>query len=290
MAGALKMMVEKNLRHQEENLFAALNKMLHTWQNKSSSFMTRDSLLASVVLIGRLSSNNYLYIHKILTLPGIVLAMIKSAPSCESVWKSFATSVFQSFPLDKIGTFSATATLSIFANSLYLFQLSNRTEPEFARKVVQLLIRLLRHIQVNTDQSKASNMSWHPILGYCIATNESQPDSIALQNIQSQLNCLWNRAIVDVVFLEVLNLVPLESNLSTKIDQAPSKTDQMATKAKEKLEKMNIGRNSAIGSFINRALGGISTSMRQTGGRNLEYPEVFKYSDQIIGGASRRTM
>ena len=87
--------------------------------------------------------------------------------------------------------------------------------------------------------------------------------------------------MVGIIFRDVLNLVPLESNMESKIDQTPSRTDQMASKAKEKLEKMTIGR-SALGSFIQRALGGISTSMRQTGGRNLDYPEVATISQACL--------
>ena len=65
------------------------------------------------------------------------------------------------------------------------------------------------------------------------------------------------------------------------MDQVPSRTDQMATRAKEKLEKLNIGK-SAFGSFIQKALGGISTSIRQTGGRGLDYPEVASISQACL--------
>jgi len=86
---------------------------------------------------------------------------------------------------------------------------------------------------------------------FFLATNESQPDSTALENIQAELSCLWSRQLVGVIFHDVLNLIPLETNIGSKIDQTPSRTDQMATKAKEKLEKMNIGKSS-FGSFIQR--------------------------------------
>jgi len=79
MVNGFKMMISKNLNNQEENLFCALNVMLHNWQNKSSSFMNKNSLLASIVLIGRISNSTLLYTSKILTLPGIVYAIIKES-------------------------------------------------------------------------------------------------------------------------------------------------------------------------------------------------------------------
>jgi hypothetical protein len=69
--------------------------------------------------------------------------------------------------------------------------------------------------------------------------------------------------------------------MSNKMDEAPSRADQMASKAKERFEKLSI-RQTKIGSFIQRALGGISTSIRQTGGRNLEYPEVATISQSCL--------
>ena len=71
------MMVRKNITNQDENIFMALNLLLHNWQTRSSSFLNPSSLIASVVLISRLSQNKLLLVKKILTLPGIVFAITK---------------------------------------------------------------------------------------------------------------------------------------------------------------------------------------------------------------------
>ena len=49
--------------------------------------------------------------------------------------------------------------------------------------------------------------------------------------------------------------------------------DIMAQRTKEKISKTSFGKTS-VGSFIQRAIGGIPTSMKQVGGRQLNYPEV----------------
>ena len=124
-------------------------------------------------------------VTKILTLPGMVHSMIKTAPSTGPIWQTIANEIFHDFPLSATSHLSATSTLSVFANCLQLFQMSDLENS--TQKVVQIFIFFLRHIRKNTDQSKASNMSWHPILGYCISTNEAQPDSLALEAIQDWL-------------------------------------------------------------------------------------------------------
>ncbi len=47
----------------------------------------------------------------------------------------------------------------------------------------------------------------------------------------------------------------------------------MAQRTKEKISKSSFGKTS-VGSFIQRAIGGIPSTMKQVGGRQLNYPEV----------------
>ena len=51
---------------------------------------------------------------------------------------------------------------------LHLF-IQSSEEKHFPRQV-SFIIDLLRNIQSNTGHTKASNMSWHPILGYCVSS------------------------------------------------------------------------------------------------------------------------
>ena len=51
---------------------------------------------------------------------------------------------------------------------LHLF-IQSSDEKHFPRQV-SFVIDLLRNIQSNTGHTKASNMSWHPILGYCVSS------------------------------------------------------------------------------------------------------------------------
>ena len=66
---------------------------------------------------------------------------------------------------------SAIPTLSVLGNILQMLHLfiQSSDEKHFPRQV-SFVIDLLRNIQSNTGHTKASNMSWHPILGYCVSS------------------------------------------------------------------------------------------------------------------------
>ena len=65
------------------------------------------------------------------------------------------------------------------------------------------------------------------------------------------------------------------------VEQSPSKTEKIKLSARHQLEKLNLKPRGVVGNFIQRALSGMSTTMKQTGGRQLDYPEV-KATTQVL--------
>ena len=281
-------MIDRNLTHVRVEILVSIRKLLVLWQTRASGLFSNSTLKAVTIIIERCAKDKTLYLEKILTVPGLVLSITKKSP--ESI--SHFVDIGLPDPTTNFSHHSGTSVLSIYANSLYILSLGNNDTIDQSTLVV--FIRMLEHIQENTDHSKASNMSWHPILGYCVDSNETQPDSEQLALIKDQLACMWKKNLVAMFFFDVLNMKRLEHGMtfkepsrkrayrftkilyffirSFKINPDES-ADIMAQRTKEKISKTSFGKTS-VGSFIQRAIGGIPSSMKQVGGRQLNYPEV----------------
>ena len=72
---------------------------------------------------------------------------------------------------------------------LHLF-IQSSDEKHFPRQV-SFVIDLLRNIQSNTGHTKASNMSWHPILGYCVSSPGTVRDPRIVLPLDRGKNLIW---------------------------------------------------------------------------------------------------
>lgn len=71
---------------------------------------------------------------------------------------------------------------------LHLF-IQSSDEKHFPRQV-SFVIDLLRNIQSNTGHTKASNMSWHPILGYCVSSPGTVRDQRIFELFRTKIKTL----------------------------------------------------------------------------------------------------
>ena len=78
--------------------------------------------------------------------------------------------------------------------------------------------------------------------------------------------------ILKTIFDDVLQIVPLTETTTSFSEPNPSATDKLKQTARSQFEKLNI--KGKVGTLINRAFAVSNTTLKQTGGRQLDYPEV----------------
>ncbi len=214
-------MIDRNLTHVRQEILNSIRNLLVLWQTRASGLFSDATLNAVTIIIERCAKDKTLYLEKFLTVPGLVLSITKKSP--ESI--SHFVEIGLPAPTTNFSHHSGTSVLSIYANSLYILSLGNNDTID--QSTLMVFIRMLEHIQENTDHSKASNMSWHPILGYCVDSNETQPDSEQLSLIKDQLACMWKKNLVAMFFFDVLNMERLEHGMTFKEPSRKGVTGQL---------------------------------------------------------------
>merc|ERR1711892_383900 len=274
--------VRQSLAIYAESLAQSFRILLSQWHSKTSSLLNGASLSAMFVILQRVLQaapvvTRALLVEHIYTLPGVLNVILAKVTALTPILTQLAADLFGAFPHSKIATLSAIATLSVLGNCLELFKLTV-DDVDSVRATVTVIIGLLQRIEINTGVAKSSNMSWHPVLGYCISSiNDGAAigDAESTVNIQRQLAYLWHPKLVQNIFVDVLDITPLAEVMTSLTEPSPSTTDKLKQSAKSQLERLNINPTGKVGSLITRALTSTqTTTLKQTGGRQLDYPEV----------------
>ena len=191
-----------------DSLAQSFRSLLSQWQSKTSLLLNSASLSAMFVILQRALQaapvvTRSLLIEHIYTLPGVLNVILAKVTALTPILTQMGTDLFGQFPHSKIASISAIATLSVLGNCLELLQLTVDDDVDSVRVKVTVIIGLLQRIEMNTGVAKSSNMSWHPVLGYCISSvsDGAIGDAESTVNIQRQLAYLWHPKLVKVGFL-----------------------------------------------------------------------------------------
>ena len=195
-----------------DSLTRSFRALLSQWQSKTSLLLNAASLSAMFVILQRALqaapvATRSLLIEHIYTLPGVLNVILAKVTALTPILTQMGADLFAQFPHSKIATLSAIATLSVLGNCLELLQLTlDDADVDCVRGKVTVIIGLLQRIEMNTGVAKSSNMSWHPVLGYCISSvnDGATGDAESTVNIQRQLAYLWHPKLVQVGFLGFL--------------------------------------------------------------------------------------
>ncbi|KAL9980647.1 hypothetical protein ACROYT_G009257 [Oculina patagonica] len=186
---------------------------------KSASFMAVITLALRPLILSNFSDNlSSLFILNILSVPGLVLHLSSIAPDGIKPLKSHdiykkVLSFLQHEQNSRIvlNSLECSYTLCLLANLLELSQLDEEVFKEKLTDFVEVVTKLLNYCQSYVAKKQSNLTNWHPILGWFKQPTDDRLNN-SIPHVRKQLQSLWRRKVVNLLFEDLLILSESENN------------------------------------------------------------------------------
>lgn len=180
---------------------------------KSASFMAIITLSLRPLILSKFSDNLCsLFVLNILSVPGLLLHLSVIAPDGLKPLK--AHSIYQkvlSFLKKEqcsrivLNSLECSYSLCLLGNVLELSQLEQEVFKQTVPDFIEIVTKLLHYCHSYVAKKQSNLTNWHPVLGWFKQPSDERLSS-SISHVRKQLQSLWRRKVVNLLFEDLLLL------------------------------------------------------------------------------------